>query len=289
MSKVLILGSTGMLGSAVEKVLKAGEIDITVASRTKGVLFDAVGVNMPNLIEDSGLSSGDFIVNCIGLTKARISEDSIASRQLAVGLNIDFPNSLAEAAENANLKVIQVATDCVYSGGRGSYSELEAHDAHDVYGKTKSIGETPSASVMHLRCSLIGPELGRSSLFYEWVRNQPQGSHIQGYKNHFWNGLTSTAFARIVRGVVTSDLFKPGVQHLVPAGRVTKDELIRIVLASLSRSDVQVEAVDARQGVDRTLNTANEELNKKLFRAAGYLSLSDIPLMVSELAAELAN
>ena len=71
MSKVLILGSTGMLGSAVEKVLKAGEIDITVASRTKGVLFDAVGVNMHNLIEDSGLSSGDFIVNCIGLTKAR--------------------------------------------------------------------------------------------------------------------------------------------------------------------------------------------------------------------------
>ena len=289
MSKVLILGSTGMLGSAVEKVLKAGEIDITVASRTKGVLFDAVGVNMHNLIEDSGLSSGDFIVNCIGLTKARINEESIASRQLAVELNIDFPNSLARAAEHANLRVIQVATDCVYSGGRGSYTELDAHDSHDVYGKTKSMGEAPSASVMHLRCSLIGPELGRSSLFYEWVRNQPQGSHIQGYKNHFWNGLTSTAFARIVHGVVTSDLFKPGVQHLVPAGRVTKDELIRIALASLSRSDVQVEAVDAREGVDRTLNTINAEFNKKLFRAAGYLSLPDIPLMVNELAAELAN
>ena len=79
------------------------------------------------------------------------------------------------------------------------------------------------------------------------------------------------------------------MQHLIPAGRVTKDELIRIVLASLSRSDVQVEAVDAREGVDRTLNTVNEEFNKKLFRSAGYLSLPDIPLMVSELAAELAN
>jgi dTDP-4-dehydrorhamnose reductase len=288
-SKVLVLGSTGMLGSAVEQVLEAGEIDITVASRTKGVLFDAVEVNMRNLIEDSDLSSGDFIVNCIGLTKARINEDSIASRQLAVALNIDFPNSLARAAEHANLRVIQVATDCVYSGGRGSYTEPEAHDAHDVYGKTKSIGEAPSNSVMHLRCSLIGPELDRSSLFYEWVRNQPRGAHIQGYKNHFWNGLTSTAFARIVHGIVTSDLFTPGVQHLVPAGRVTKDELIRIELASLSRSDVQVEAVDARDGVDRTLSTVNEEFNKKLFRAAGYLSLPDIPLMVSELAAELAN
>jgi dTDP-4-dehydrorhamnose reductase len=289
MPKVLILGSTGMLGSAVEKVLRAGGLDITVASRTKGILFDAVDVNMWNLVEDSDLSSGDFIVNCMGLTKTRIDENSRASRELAVRLNIDFPNSLAKAAENSSLKVIQVATDCVYSGGGSSYTELDTHDAHDVYGKTKSLGETPSNSVMHLRCSLIGPELGKSSLFYEWVKNQPQGSHIQGYKNHVWNGLTSTAFAKIVHGVITSNHFKPGVQHLVPAGRVTKDELVRIALASLSRTDVEVEPVDAPIGADRTLSTISPELNEELFRSAGYVSVPDIPQMVKELSLELSK
>ena len=57
-----------------------------------------------------------------------------------------------------------------------SLQAQDEFDALDVYGKTKSLGEIPDANVMHLRCSLIGPELGRNSLFFEWVRQQPHGA-----------------------------------------------------------------------------------------------------------------
>ena len=284
-----MLGSTGMLGSAVFTELERAGINTISASRTSGVNFDATTLLVDELFSNAGLDTGDYVVNCVGLTKSRIDESSPHSRALAVRLNIDFPDALATAAQRAGVKVIQVATDCVYSGLKGSYRESDKHDPLDVYGKTKSLGEVPSGSVMHLRCSLIGPEIGRSSLFFEWVRQQPAGSKVTGFTNHLWNGLSSDAFGRIVSGIVQSGSFRSGVQHLVPADVQTKDQLVRTVLNELSRLDVQVESGLAAHPIDRTLSTDNAEFNAQLFRMAGYEQLPTIRQMVHETCAQLAN
>lgn len=283
MTKALVLGSTGMLGSAVVSELEAHGVQVQVASRTQGILFDATDLDVVSLFDKASLGSGDFVINCVGLTKSRIDESSISSRASAVRLNIDFPNALATEAESSGVRVIQVATDCVFSGLQGGYSESSEHDPLDVYGKTKSLGESPSSSVMHLRCSLIGPEQGRSSLFYEWVRQQPDSASINGFTNHLWNGLSSKAFGRIVAGVITQGLHRPGVHHLVPKDIVTKDQLVRMVLESLGRTDVRVESVLAIDAADRTLSSGDEEFNLKLFGAGGYSSLPTIGEMVEEL------
>jgi dTDP-4-dehydrorhamnose reductase len=289
MPRALVLGSTGMLGSAVARELENNGIDFEVASRTQGLRFDATTVDAQELLTQAELSAGDYVINCIGLTKSRIDESSALSRALAVSLNVDFPYKLSVAAERLGLKVIQVATDCVYSGLRGNYSETDAHDPLDVYGKTKSLGEIPSKSVLHLRCSLIGPELGRSSLFFEWVRQQPQGAKISGYTNHYWNGLTSQAFGRIVAGVITSNEFEAGVQHLVPADKLTKDQLVRLELKALGRADVLVESTSAPDSVDRTLTTYNLAKNSALFAAGGYQKVPTIAQMVEEICSDLPN
>ena len=289
MTRVLVLGSTGMLGSAVEQVLREYGVDVIKASRTQGVRFDAENLGSEALIAATGLSADDYIVNCVGLTKARIDESSRTSRELAVRLNVDFPSNLAEAAEQSGVRVIQVATDCVFNGTVGNYSETSGHDALDVYGKTKSLGEVPSESVMHLRCSLVGPEIGRSSLFFEWVRSQPKGAKISGYTNHIWNGLSSRAFGKVVTGVVREDIFSAGVQHLVPADRVTKDALVRMELAALGREKVSVQSVAAKIAVDRTLRTENSKQNSELFLAAGYSEIPTIEQMVLEACENLPN
>jgi dTDP-4-dehydrorhamnose reductase len=208
---------------------------------------------------------------------------------LAVKLNIEFPSNLAAAAEQSRVKVIQVATDCVFSGTGGNYSEAAGHDALDVYGKTKSLGEVPSENVMHLRCSLVGPETGRSSLFFEWVRSQPEGAKISGYTNHIWNGLSSRAFGKVVTGIVRENLFSAGVQHLVPANQVTKDSLVRMELAALGRNDVSVQSVAADTAVDRTLRTENSQQNSELFLAADYSEIPTIEQMVLEACENLPN
>ena len=289
MTRVLVLGSTGMLGSAVEQVLRESGVEVITASRTQGVRFDAEDLGSAALITATGLGAGDYIVNCVGLTKARIDESSRTSRDLAVKLNIEFSSNLAAAAEQSGAKVIQVATDCVFSGTAGNYYETSGHDALDVYGKTKSLGEVPSENVMHLRCSLVGLEIGRSSLFFEWVRNQPQGAKISGFTNHIWNGLSSRAFGKVVTGIIQKDLFSAGMQHLVPTNQVTKDELVRMELAALGRDDVSVLSVAAGIAVDRTLKTENNKQNSELFLAAGYSEIPTIEQMVLEACENLPN
>ncbi len=286
---MLVLGSTGMLGSAVVEALKHSRFELLTASRTSGIRFDAESLDVANLFKSASLERGDYVINCVGLTKSRIDESSPASRASAQRLNVSFPAELARVAFDSGVRVIQVATDCVFSGLAGGYRESAPHDALDVYGKTKSLGEIASASVMHLRCSLIGPELGRNSLFFEWVRQQPQGAEISGYTDHQWNGLSSKAFGKIVLGIVSNDLFRPGVHHLVPADQVSKDQLVRMVLEALGRVDVTVTATTTSTAVDRTLSTENQDFNKSLFAAAGYSALPTIRQMVDEICADLPN
>lgn len=282
--RVLVIGSTGMLGGTVFQTLTESGLEVLDASRSRGLIFDAEVELTGELLRKAGLKQGDFVVNCVGLTKTHINEEKTETIERAIRLNVLFPIALARAAEEQNLRVIQVATDCVFSGGEGKYLESSPHNAYDAYGKSKSLGEVKSEHVMHLRCSLVGPESeGKQSLFFEWVRAAAPGSQLNGYVNHHWNGLTSLAFARIVTGVIENDKFFPGLHHLVPADELTKYELIRLELELLEREDVQVDAFHAQESIDRTLATHAPETNSKLFAGAGYKRVPTIREMMEEL------
>lgn len=282
--KVLIIGATGMLGGAIAAEFKRCKVPAMQASRTEEIRFDANTDSLDSLASKAGLSKGDYIINCIGLTKSHIEANNPNSVELALHLNVSFPIALVRLAERRGLKVIQVATDCVYSGREGSYSETSQHDALDVYGKSKSLGEVESENLMLLRSSLIGPEkLGRRSLFFDWVRGLEAGSVVDGFMNHQWNGLTSSTFAKIVLGVIESEDFKAGLQHLVPTDSLAKYELIKLELDFLGRADVEVRQCIAEETVDRTLKTENWERNQKLFILGGYTRVPTIREMMEAL------
>jgi len=290
-TKVLVIGSTGMLGSAVIAQLSRSDLDIIEASRSKGLRFDAEGDSCEDLLLAAGLRSQDYVVNCVGLTKTHIDESDPSSVDRAVRLNILFPISLARAAEKSGVRIIQVATDCVFSGKNGHYKESSSHDANDIYGKSKSIGEVRSENVLHLRCSLVGPEIaGRSSLFFEWIRGLEYGAIVDGFTDHIWNGLTSQAFGAIVSGIVESGTFFSGVQHLVPADSLTKFELVEMELDLLGRNDVVVNETITGNKVDRTLETSNPTQNDLLFKLGGYDATPTIREMMEQLPwAEFRN
>lgn len=282
--RVLVLGATGMLGSAVLEELGRSEIETIIASRTQGILFNAEEDKCEEVLKRASLRPGDFVVNCVGLTKKFINEEDSRTIERAVKLNVIFPIDLARSAGISGVRVIQVATDCVFSGEVGHYTELSSHDARDAYGKTKSLGEVVSENVMHLRCSLVGPESnGRNSLFFEWVRGSPKNSTLSGFVNHKWNGLTSKAFGKLVSGLIRTRTFSPGVQHLVPSDSLTKHELVKLELEFLGRGDVTLIETLAEHDVDRTLSTGQMDFNRELFQLAGYSVVPTIRDMMEEL------
>lgn len=282
--KALVLGSSGMLGSGVARVITNMGIEIIRASRSDGLIFDALLDPIEDLIEQAGLSAGDYVLNCIGLTKSHITGTSPAAVMAALELNAVFPLRLSRIAETKNLKVVQIATDCVFSGLAGKYNEASLHDATDIYGKTKSLGEAESNHVMHIRTSLVGPEQnGRQSLFFDWVRRLEEKSEPKGYLNHIWNGVTSLTAAKILGGIVSRGYFEPGVQHLVPADQVTKLELMQIELDFLQRTDVKVVPHRTEVSVDRSLATINPHKSELLFSLGGYSGTPSIHEMMEEL------
>jgi dTDP-4-dehydrorhamnose reductase len=225
----------------------------------------------------------DFVVNCIGIIKPYINDSDPKQTETAFEINGAFPNRLEAWASKNGAKVIQIATDCVFSGTKGNYLESSEHDALDVYGKSKSMGEAKGASMMHLRVSIIGPEVDRNSSLLEWVRNQPQNAEVSGYTDHFWNGITSFHFAKISRGIIEDEIFEPGVFHVLPQDSVTKSELVSLIAKYLGRSDIKVNPTATGANINRTLDTSNPAKNKTLWLSAGYESPPSIEQMVAEI------
>jgi dTDP-4-dehydrorhamnose reductase len=278
-TRVLLLGVTGMLGGMVAKVLAAEPgIELVGAGRRD---FDAARDDPQGLLDEI---RPDWIVNAIGITKPHIDPASAAQVATALDVNARFPFALAHAAEAGGARVIQIATDGVFSGREGSYREDAPHDAPDVYGKTKSLGEVPSKSVSHLRCSVIGPEEPGGTSLLAWLLGQPSGARVSGYANQRWNGVTSLHFGKLCAGIIRERLDPPSPLHVVPADTVTKAELLELIADAFGREDIVVEAGAAPSALDSSLATNHPDANAVLWRAAGYDEAPTIEQMVGELS-----
>ncbi len=286
--QIAILGSTGMLGTGLLDYFHSVDIPVTEISRNtssyypsnRHIQFDITRDSVSRLIDD--LTSSSFLINASGIIKHKINPNNLANLADAIKVNSVFPHELSEKCVAKKVRILQIATDCVYSGKQGNYSEADLHDPTDIYGVTKSLGEVESQNVMTLRCSMIGLERDSSLEFLNWVIDQPPKQTIQGFGNHLWNGLTTLHVAKILRGIIETGEFLEGVHHLVPRDFTSKLELIEIVASKFDRQDLEVVKSKGDKAVDRRLITLNNARNRDYWKWAGYSQ----PLGISEMIAE---
>jgi dTDP-4-dehydrorhamnose reductase len=279
--EILVLGSTGMLGTEMVRVLRSHGLNVTTAGRLGAEIpLDAElpDFRLPRLV------GFKYIINCVGMTKHNINTADFNSLKSAKAINTEFPRKLAEFAEEAGSKVIQIATDCVFSGTTGRYIETSSHDAVDIYGITKSAGEVLSESVMHLRCSTLGKGGGGHKQLLQWVLGHGDNAKVSGYTNHIWNGVSTTAFAHVVAGVIEMGTFKHGVKHLVPANSMSKFELVKEIAAAFGRGDLEVVPVESPTAKDMSLSTVHPEFNTSLWAGSDYRKSPTIQSLVYEMA-----
>lgn len=255
METVTILGATGMLGSACANALP----NAVMPTREE---FDALK-DVPNF-------SG-WVINCIGAIPQRVSQSDLMRK-----LNTEFPINLSKT----DAKVIQIATDCVFSGKHGSYLENSDKDPIDEYGRSKLAGEV--AKSLKIRCSIIGPDQKNASLF-EWVRSQPEGATLNGYVNHIWNGISTNIFANLAKKIIATDFWESSTFHLVPKNSVSKFELVRLIARHASREDLNIVPVSAHNSVNRTLSTNNPDMNEYLWQLAGFSEVPTIQEIVEQI------
>lgn len=268
--RILVLGASGMIGSAAIRVLaeKTGwEVFGTVRSESLKHFFlphiserIVAGIDVNDhdcLIDIMGRIRPDVTVNCVGLTKHKAAGNEPLA---AIPLNSLLPHRLASLCAIAGARLIHVSTDCVFSGEKGNYTEIDPPDATDIYAKSKSLGEVLYPHTITLRTSTIGHELQSAHGLLDWFLSQQQ---CKGFSRAIFSGLPSVVFAQIIRDVVIprSDLF--GLYHV--AGRaITKYDLLRLVAEVYSKP---IEIVrDDQFIIDRSLNA------DQFKRATGYVA-----------------
>ncbi len=232
--KVLILGSTGMLGSAVYGVLKE-KYDLILSSTDRKktdllneayggvsehriVEFDAMKI-YNDFLEKKGypgeyLSSFlkevgdiDYVINAIGVTIPHSMKDPAAT----FFINGSLPHILSSHLKE---KLIHITTDCVYNGKEGfPYDENSTKTPVDLYGISKSLGEPTDC--LTIRTSIIGRELAGFTGLLEWFLKQ-EGKEINGFTEHYWNGVTTKEFGKMCDRIMSDpdNYPKTGLCHV---------------------------------------------------------------------------
>lgn len=161
------------------------------------------------------------IVNCIGVIK-QVGEAREAVP--LIQLNSLFPHRLVGAAAAIGARLIHVSTDCVFSGRKGQYSELDLADPPDLYGQSKLLGEVRGPNCLTIRTSVIGRDFTKNAGLLEWFISQ-QGKSVQGYVNSIYSGFTTQALAVILAFIVERQPELQGLYH-VASNSISKYELL---------------------------------------------------------------
>ena len=270
MKKLLILGDTGLLGSMVVSYFMGIDgYDLTGTYNRKS-FSELTGKNIKELrynpIEGGQSIAGlleeirpDYIINCIGVIKPYCNSGISEEVYRAVYINSMFPHQLSAAAlkTDKKIRIIQIATDCVYDGASGGYRESDVHNPIDVYGKTKSLGEVMASNFLNIRCSIIGPELQNRISLLEWFLSAASGSVRDGYINHFWNGVSTLQFAELCHKLTCDDNWdtfrrKNHTLHYIKNKSLSKYELLGI-FNEIFDSKLTVRSFESPEKTDRTL------------------------------------
>jgi len=133
--KILITGCNGQLGNEIQLLEK--EYNEHVWFNTDVQELDIT--NQLAIEQFVAQHEIDGIVNCAAYTAVDKAE---SEKQLATALNAEAPVYLASAIEKRGGWMIQISTDYVFNGTKGTpYVETDTPCPDSVYGSTKLAGE----------------------------------------------------------------------------------------------------------------------------------------------------
>lgn len=259
--RILIFGGSGMLGHRLWMNLsKEFETWVTIRGSEselpdipefprKYIRTNVDALNFDQVTRAMASIQPDLVINCIGLIKqmGHLARDPLFS----ISLNAMLPHRISMICRVANIRMIHISTDCVFSGRKGNYTEEDQSDAEDIYGRTKFLGEVTYPHCVTLRTSIIGRELKNKLGLIEWFLAQK--GPVSGYKQAMYSGFTTDEISRIILNYVITNKNLSGLYH-VSSNTISKFDLLQITKAAYKRDDIDI-LPDEKFLCDRSLNS----------------------------------
>lgn len=198
--KLLILGSTGMLGHMVKKYLSDFfELDNLLARWPNPEFEDRIKT-----------SDADFLINCVG---------AIPQRTDKFDINFKLPIFLDK---NFKGRIIHPGTDCEMDRDEYGISKKLARDY--------IVGEGTRTKI--IKSSIIGPELLTKASLLEWFLNS--NDSVKGYSKAMWSGITTLQWAKLCKNLIDDwDSFSK--ENIVESTCLSKYDLLHAIKSTFNK------------------------------------------------------
>ena len=268
--KFLVLGCNGMAGHTISLYLQERGHSVLGFDREKSRYVESIAgdatdqQSLKRLLQEN---SFDTVVNCIGILNQFAEEN----KALAVYLNSYLPHFVAKCLENTETQVIHMSTDCVFSGKKGQYTELDMPDGETFYDRTKALGELNDTKNITLRNSIVGPDINPNGIgLFNWFMKQR--GEINGYAKVFWTGQTTLQLAKTMEEAAKRRA--SGLYNAVPLQSISKCDLLGLFNEYVRNNEIKINPVE-NICVDKSLKRTNFQFD--------YL-IPDYKTMVQEMA-----
>jgi len=263
--KLLLLGATGMAGHVAYYYLNAtGKYEITNVVFRNKLNDESIVLDITNKLATEKLVrkvQPDIILNCIGvlLKGSQLHPDN------SIYINAYLPHLLEKLAAEVNARLIQISTDCVFSGMKGNYSENDIRDADDTYGKSKGLGEVINNRDVTIRTSIIGPEIKENGEgLFHWFMNQ--SGEINGYLKAFWSGVTTLELAKAIDTAIDQNI--TGLVHLTNGDKISKFDLLILFKNIWKKENVTINPYQGKS-IDKSLKISE----KFMFKVPSFVNM----------------
>ncbi|MEJ0034117.1 MAG: SDR family oxidoreductase [Bacteroidota bacterium] len=270
MKKILITGTTGMLGAeVVHALIRHPDLEVYgIGRRRSSLLPDArqfiADLANPQSIQLPDLAP-DFIVHTAALTDLGLCE---RDPNLAERVHVESSKLLAGMVENDGC-FIYVSTDSIFEGDNGNYTEQSAPNPLNVYAATKLRGERAVQEVAHksivVRTNIYGIHHPFSKSLAEWAYTEwIAGRKINGFTDVFFNPVFTGQLAEIIRWLIDENIPVP-VLNVGSNECISKYEFLRLLAEEIGVDPALLEprlSSDFPSALKRPNNTC---LDIKLF------------------------
>jgi dTDP-4-dehydrorhamnose reductase len=257
--RIMIIGANGMLGHQLCYLL-SNRIEVWATFREAPASFEFLPTDrvIGNVsVQDTDRLGDvldsvkpDAVVNAVGIVKQRDEAKQVVP---SIQVNALFPHQLADLCIERGIRVIQISTDCVFSGSRGNYTEIDVPDPVDLYGRTKLLGELYRPGCLTLRTSIIGWQINTFSSLLSWFALQ-RNQHVKGYRKAIYSGFSTSVMAQLIGDIL---LTRPDLNGLyqVASEPISKFDLLIKLRDALGWKDIEIDP-DDQFFCDRSLSGA---------------------------------
>ena len=260
--KVLLLGSTGMAGTALRKALESRKLSVFGIAR-KNSDYDCDLSNESHLSDVLRMHDYNAIINSAALVNIDYCEENPLESWM---INSKLVSVLANWSKKNDIPFLHISTDHFYNyGGNKPHKEEDSICCINEYSRHKYAAEAFALTYdnsLVLRTSIVGSRPSKDENLIEWaIKSLTNNEKIKLFYDAWTSSIDVETFADIALKLLFDIKYK-GIINVASSEVYSKEQLIRRVADMLLLSHHQCVSASIKSVYTNRLNCLGLDVSR---------------------------